>query len=164
MIPQERQSQVLIVLYTLVLHHQNKMLPQPLCPHEDRPTCYEYSLHSIPYEIYEVRRVTPEALEWLTDIPPHHMKVEENYPINLFLLSNCFMYFLYSETLEQDLLKPNYLCVNCTVTYYIQCMSWSKCKSSCMSMGAAGFRYASITFLICFNTECNGEQVFLINL
>ena len=31
--------------------------------------------------------------------------------------------------------------VNCTVAYMSQCMSWNKCKASCISMGASSYRW-----------------------
>ncbi len=42
---------------------------------------------------------------------------------------------------EQEVIPlKDLITVNCTVAYMSQCMSWNKCKASCISMGASSYR------------------------
>lgn len=44
---------------------------------------------------------------------------------------------------EQEVIPlKDLITVNCTVAYMSQCMSWNKCKASCISMGASSYRLA----------------------
>ena len=46
---------------------------------------------------------------------------------------------------EQEVIPlKDLITVNCTVAYMSQCMSWNKCKASCISMGASSYRYILI--------------------
>nr|CAH7757735.1 unnamed protein product [Callosobruchus chinensis] len=47
------------------------------------------------------------------------------------------------QSAEQEVVpsKQNVITVNCTVAFWSQCMSWTKCKSSCQSMGASSYRW-----------------------
>jgi len=43
---------------------------------------------------------------------------------------------------EQEVIPlKDLITVNCTVAYMSQCMSWNKCKASCISMGASSYRW-----------------------
>jgi len=43
---------------------------------------------------------------------------------------------------EQEVIPlKDLITVNCTVAYMSQCMSWNKCKASCISMGSSSYRY-----------------------
>ncbi len=43
---------------------------------------------------------------------------------------------------EQEVIPlKDLITVNCTVAYMSQCMSWNKCKASCISMGASSYRF-----------------------
>ena len=45
---------------------------------------------------------------------------------------------------EQEVIPlKDLITVNCTVAYMSQCMSWNKCKASCISMGASSYRFAT---------------------
>lgn len=44
--------------------------------------------------------------------------------------------------------------VNCTVAYMSQCMSWNKCKNSCMSMGASSYRWFHDGCCECVGSTC----------
>ncbi|ENN75829.1 twisted gastrulation protein homolog 1-A-like [Dendroctonus ponderosae] len=59
---------------------------------------------------------------------------------------------------EQQVLpeKPNptVFTVNCTVAFWSQCMSWTKCKSSCQSMGASSYRWFHDGCCECVGDRC----------
>jgi len=43
---------------------------------------------------------------------------------------------------EQEVIPlKDLITVNCTVAYMSQCMSWNKCKASCISMGSSSYRW-----------------------
>lgn len=74
---------------------------------------------------------------------------------------------------EQEVIPliKDLITVNCTVAYMSQCMSWNKCKASCVSMGASSYRWfhdgcCECVGHTCINyginesrcTECPGDE------
>ncbi|KAF7273515.1 twisted gastrulation BMP signaling modulator crossveinless [Rhynchophorus ferrugineus] len=56
---------------------------------------------------------------------------------------------------EQDVLpNSNIYTVNCTVAFWAQCMSWSKCKTNCQSMGASSYRWFHDGCCECVGDKC----------
>lgn len=57
-------------------------------------------------------------------------------------------------------LKPRFedssktITVNCTVAYMAQCMSWNKCKESCLTMGASSYRWFHDGCCECVGQTC----------
>ncbi len=56
---------------------------------------------------------------------------------------------------EQEVIPlKDLITVNCTVAYMSQCMSWNKCKASCISMGASSYRYWNMVYFnFCIETK-----------
>ncbi|KAJ8956001.1 hypothetical protein NQ318_006275 [Aromia moschata] len=56
---------------------------------------------------------------------------------------------------EQEVVpKPNVITINCTVAFWSQCMSWSKCKTSCLSMGSSSYRWFHDGCCECIGQNC----------
>lgn len=56
----------------------------------------------------------------------------------------CNVLFI-TDSADQDLdaklkERENIITMNCTVAYFAQCVSWNKCKQTCISMGASSYR------------------------
>lgn len=66
---------------------------------------------------------------------------------------------------EIDSVKPNTVTLNCTVAYMSECMSYSKCKASCHSMGASSYRWFHDGCCECVGGSCikygNDESRYL---
>ncbi|XP_074042811.1 protein twisted gastrulation [Leptinotarsa decemlineata] len=47
------------------------------------------------------------------------------------------------QSAEQEVvpIKQDVITLNCTVAFWAQCMSWTKCRTSCQSMGASSYRW-----------------------
>ncbi|XP_050295472.1 twisted gastrulation protein homolog 1-like isoform X2 [Anthonomus grandis grandis] len=50
--------------------------------------------------------------------------------------------------------NPHVFTVNCTVAFWVQCMSSTKCKSSCRAMGAASYRWFHDGCCECVGYKC----------
>ncbi|KAL1517447.1 hypothetical protein ABEB36_001210 [Hypothenemus hampei] len=50
--------------------------------------------------------------------------------------------------------NPHIYTVNCTVAFWSNCMSWTKCRSSCQSMGAASYRWFHDGCCECVGDKC----------
>ena len=65
---------------------------------------------------------------------------------------------------EQEVIPlKDLITVNCTVAYMSQCMSWNKCKASCISMGASSYRYNWSSWL-CFPTLHKSPKTVVIQV
>lgn len=61
----------------------------------------------------------------------------------------------YMKTQPQETIpNRNILTLNCTVSYWNDCMSWMKCKSSCHSMGASSYRWFHDGCCECIGKYC----------
>lgn len=54
----------------------------------------------------------------------------------------------------QDTAQIEQVTVNCTVMYVSQCMSGSKCKATCISTGAAAYRWFFDGCCECVGSSC----------
>jgi len=63
---------------------------------------------------------------------------------------------LHMQSVEQEVapVKPNVTTLNCTVAFMSQCMSWTKCRSSCQSMGASSYRWFHDGCCECVGDTC----------
>lgn len=63
---------------------------------------------------------------------------------------------LHMQSVEQEVapVKPNITSLNCTVAFMSQCMSWTKCRSSCQSMGASSYRWFHDGCCECVGDTC----------
>ncbi|KAL1116960.1 hypothetical protein AAG570_004288 [Ranatra chinensis] len=59
-----------------------------------------------------------------------------------------------AESAEQEVDPVNMITLNCSVAYLSQCMSWNKCKGSCLSMGAASYRWFHDGCCECVGDKC----------
>lgn len=56
------------------------------------------------------------------------------------------------DDLEED--NDNILTLNCTVAFWNDCISWSKCKNHCLSMGAQSYRWFHDGCCECVGQTC----------
>ncbi|CAH0546814.1 unnamed protein product [Brassicogethes aeneus] len=64
---------------------------------------------------------------------------------------------IYRKTSEQETIAErnnNVFTMNCTVAYWAQCMSSSKCRQSCLSMGASSYRWFHDGCCECIGDKC----------
>ncbi|KAF5269541.1 hypothetical protein FQA39_LY08730 [Lamprigera yunnana] len=63
---------------------------------------------------------------------------------------------LHMQSVEQEVapIKVNVTTLNCTVAFMSQCMSWTKCRSSCQSMGASSYRWFHDGCCECVGDTC----------
>ncbi|XP_045478215.1 twisted gastrulation protein homolog 1-A-like isoform X2 [Harmonia axyridis] len=102
---------------------------------------------SVTYPIdFEVTEYTPKKL----------VKVHFNRTlIDLTNINQVQSPILVTETSEQDVLpKTNILTLNCTVAFMSQCLSNAKCKSTCITMGASGYRWFHDACCECIGENC----------
>lgn len=57
---------------------------------------------------------------------------------------------------EQEVVptKHHVISLNCTVAFWSQCMSWTKCKNNCQSMGASSYRWFHDGCCECIGQYC----------
>ncbi|XP_077301936.1 protein twisted gastrulation-like [Arctopsyche grandis] len=58
------------------------------------------------------------------------------------------------QSIDGDINKQNSLAENCTLAYMSHCMPLTKCKSSCESLGSAGFRWFRDGCCECIGETC----------
>ncbi|KAG1689923.1 Protein twisted gastrulation [Nymphon striatum] len=55
---------------------------------------------------------------------------------------------------SKDNESPEIVELNCTVAYMSKCLSWNKCKASCLSMGASSYRWFHDGCCECVGHKC----------
>lgn len=123
-------------------------LPLEMCPKPNN-TASELSRKS---HVEDLTEPTPDLFAALTDDRDTLQRwLTFTFPVDLD--KSLFKHKLDKEikykqlNSEQEVIPliKDLITVNCTVAYMSQCMSWNKCKASCVSMGASSYRYSEIT-------------------
>jgi len=123
---------------TLLFFYFTEMCPKP------NNTASELSRKS---HVEDLTEPTPDLFSALTDDRDTLQRwLTFTFPVDLDIalfkpkLDKEMKYKTINSEQEVVPLK-DLITVNCTVAYMSQCMSWNKCKASCISMGASSYRY-----------------------
>lgn len=84
------------------------------------------------------------------------VKVTISFVCNSFA-NSCSLWttFLVAESTEfAPPFKSNKTTLNCTVAFVLECISWSKCRTNCLSMGASSFRWFHNGCCECIGDTC----------
>lgn len=103
--------------------------------------------------------VVPQLFMVLTELPDPHKRWEtKTFPVDMefnhYEPKKEIKITMLSAEQEVDPAKQNMITVNCTVAFWAQCMSWTKCKSSCLSMGASSYRWFHDGCCECIGQYC----------
>ncbi|KAJ8969498.1 hypothetical protein NQ314_001723 [Rhamnusium bicolor] len=100
----------------------------------------------------------PALFDVLTELPdPHNRWNSTLFPVDIDISQYEAKkdFKLHMQGAEQDVVpKQNIITFNCTVAFWSQCMSWTKCKSSCQSMGATSYRWFHDGCCECIGQNC----------
>ncbi|CAG9821521.1 unnamed protein product [Phaedon cochleariae] len=99
--------------------------------------------------LFSVLTESPDVMKrWDTktfpvDIEYNHYGVKKQFKIKM-------------QTAEQEVIPtiPDVITLNCTVAFWAQCMSWTKCRTSCQSMGASSYRWFHDGCCECIGEYC----------
>lgn len=90
--------------------------------------------------------------------PQKSIKVYMRKSLPLVYSKSALSVYSIAETSEQEvdqtLKNKNTITLNCTVVFWTQCMSTSKCSKSCQSMGASSFRWFHNGCCECVGSDC----------
>uniref|UniRef100_A0A1B6CSQ7 Protein twisted gastrulation n=1 Tax=Clastoptera arizonana TaxID=38151 RepID=A0A1B6CSQ7_9HEMI len=104
---------------------------------------------ALPSLFHELTAEPDPQERWLTFTFPVDFEISVFHPLQ----EKEFKYR--TQTVEQEVAPlKNVLTLNCSVAYMSQCMSWNKCKTSCISMGAVSYRWFHDGCCECIGDKC----------
>ncbi|CAG9861842.1 unnamed protein product [Phyllotreta striolata] len=109
--------------------------------------------------VEDFEEVVPQLFAVLTELPDPHKRWEtKTFPVDMefnhYDPKKEIKLTMLSVEQEVDPNKLTMITVNCTVAFWAQCMSWTKCKSSCLSMGASSYRWFHDGCCECIGQYC----------
>ena len=129
-------------IFHLKCTHSFQLFSTEMCPKPNN-TVSELSRKS---HVEDLTEPTPDLFSALTDDRDTLQRwLTFTFPVDLDIalfkpkLDKEIKYKTINSEQEVIPLK-DLITVNCTVAYMSQCMSWNKCKASCISMGASSYR------------------------
>ncbi|KAK9887898.1 hypothetical protein WA026_000201 [Henosepilachna vigintioctopunctata] len=98
----------------------------------------------------------PGLFQALTQEPDEQNRwISTTYPVDFDVFSPKKEIKIHMQTNEQDVTpKKDVMTLNCTVAFMSQCMSNSKCKSTCITMGASSYRWFHDACCECIGQHC----------
>lgn len=113
--------------------------------------------------VEEFQETVPGLFNALTEAPDSYNRWNSTtFPIDIDISQYAnkkeIKLLMQQNNAEQQVIpekpNPNIYTVNCTVAFWSQCMSWTKCKSSCQSMGASSYRWFHDGCCECVGDKC----------